>query len=66
MVALSAVQTELSELVRALDRDLLRPLTHLNFGREPQYEIRPVPVIETFGKRLQRGKKGSGKVDFGV
>lgn len=67
MVALAAVQTELAELARAIDRDLLRPLAHLNFGREPQYELRPVPVIETFGKRLQRGKKGtSGKVDFRV
>jgi hypothetical protein len=56
MVALSAVQTELSELVRCLDRDLLRPLAHLNFGRPPQYEIQPRPLIETFGKRLRKRK----------
>lgn len=54
MVALSAVQMELSELVRAVDRDILRPLAHLNFGRPPQYEIRPRPLIETFGKRLRK------------
>lgn len=58
MVALSAVQMELSELVRAVDRDVLRPLAQLNFGRPPQYEIRPRPLIETFGKRLRRRKSG--------
>lgn len=59
MVALSAVQMEISELVRAVDRDVLRPLAHLNFGRPPQYEIRPRPLIETFGKRLRRRSTGS-------
>jgi hypothetical protein len=56
MVALAAVQTELSELIRCVDRDILRPLAHLNFGRPPHYEIRPRPLIETFGKRLRRRK----------
>jgi hypothetical protein len=60
MVALSAVQTELNELVRAVDRDILRPLAHLNFGRAPQYELRPRPLIETFGKRIRR-RKGSNE-----
>lgn len=60
MVALSAVQTELAELVRCIDRDILRPLAHLNFGRVPQYEIRPLPLIETFGRRLRR-RRGKNK-----
>ena len=36
MVALSAVQTELSELVNCVDRDILRPLAQLNFGHAPR------------------------------
>jgi hypothetical protein len=54
MIALSAVQTELAELVRSIDRDILRPLAQLNFGRVPQYDIRPLPLNETFGRRRRK------------
>jgi len=49
-VALSAVHGELAELIRCVDRDLLRPLAHLNFGREPQYQIRPRSLVETYAQ----------------
>lgn len=49
-VALSAVHGELAELIRCVDRDLLRPLAHLNFGRPPQYQIRPRPLVETYAQ----------------
>lgn len=65
MVALAAVQAELSELVRCVDRDLLRPLAHLNFGRIPRYEISPRPLIETFGRRL-RSRSSSSTSEFAV
>ena len=52
IVALSAVQTELAELVRCVDRDILRPIAQLNFGEVPQYEIRPRPLTETYGERF--------------
>jgi hypothetical protein len=55
IVALSAVQTELAELVRCVDRDILRPIAQLNFGEVPQYEIRPLPLTETYAQRFGDG-----------
>jgi hypothetical protein len=56
-VALSAVHQELAELIRCIDRDILRPIAQLNFGRSVQYEIRPKSLVETyaamFGQREQ-------------
>jgi len=51
-VALTAAQAELAELVRCIDRDILRPVAQLNFGREPNYDIRPRPLIETYRERI--------------
>ena len=53
-VALSAVHQELVEVIRSVDRDILRPIAHLNFGRPPQYEIRPRSLVETYAKRFGR------------
>jgi len=47
-VALSAVHQELAELIRCIDRDILRPLVQLNFGRAAQYEIHPRSLVETY------------------
>jgi hypothetical protein len=47
-VALSAVHQELAELIRCIDRDILRPIAALNFGREPQYSIRPRSLVESY------------------
>jgi len=47
-VALSAVHQELAELIRCLDRDILRPIAQLNFGRECQFQIRPRSLVETY------------------
>lgn len=56
-VALSAVHQELAELLRSIDRDLLRPLVELNFGRTARYDIHPRSLVETyaamFGNRDQ-------------
>jgi hypothetical protein len=49
-IALSAVHQELAELIRCVDRDLLRPLAALNFGREAEYEIRPRSLVETYSR----------------
>ena len=47
-IALSAVHQELAELTRCIDRDILRPLVQLNFGRAAQYEIHPRSLVETY------------------
>ena len=54
-VALSAVHMELTELVRCIDRDILRPIAHLNFGRPPQYDIRPRSLVETYAEKFGGG-----------
>jgi len=62
-VALSAVHQELAELIRCIDRDILRPIAELNFGRSVQYEIRPKSLVETyaamFGQREHFRTPGS-------
>jgi hypothetical protein len=47
-VALSAVHQELAELLRCIDRDILRPIARLNFGPRARYEIRPRSLVETY------------------
>lgn len=47
-VALSAVHQELAELIRCLDRDVLRPVAELNFGRGVVYAIRPRSLVEVY------------------
>jgi hypothetical protein len=54
-VALSAVHAELAELIRCVDRDLLRPLAQLNFGRPPDYTIRPKSLVETYAQKFGTG-----------
>jgi hypothetical protein len=51
-VALSAVHQELAELLRCVDRDVLRPIAQLNFGRVPQYEIRPRSLVDTYARKF--------------
>jgi hypothetical protein len=55
VVALSAVHSELAEIIRCVDRDIFRPLAQLNFGRPPLYDIRPRPLVETYAARFGYG-----------
>jgi hypothetical protein len=54
LVALSAVQLEFSELLRCVDRDILRRLVEFNFGSNYHYELVPLPladiVFDSFNK----------------
>jgi hypothetical protein len=54
-VALSAVHAELAELIRCVDRDILRPIAQLNFGRAPQYTIYPKSLVETYAAKFGTG-----------
>jgi len=56
-VALSAVHQELAELIRSVDRDVLRPIAQLNFGRQPQYDIRPRSLVERYAQMFGRGDR---------
>jgi len=59
-VALSAVHQELAELIRCLDRDILRPIAQLNFGRAPQYEIHPKSLVEKYAAMFGKERKVKG------
>ncbi len=52
VVALSACHMELAELIRCVDRDILRPLTRLNFAAEPRYDIRPKSLVDIYAKKF--------------
>jgi hypothetical protein len=52
VIALSAVQLEFAELVRCVDRDLLRPLVELNFGPAVRYDLKPLPLIDVYAKQF--------------
>lgn len=56
MICLAAVQMELAELIACVDRDILRPVAHLNFGVEPDYEIRPRSLLEIFTQQMHGGE----------
>ena len=60
-VALSAVHQELVELVQCVDRDILRPIAQLNFGRVPEYGIRPKPLVERYAQMFGADHPSSGK-----
>ena len=53
-VALSAVHQELAELIRCIDRDILRPIAQFNFGRQPQYQIHPKSLVQTYSEMFGR------------
>jgi hypothetical protein len=46
VIALAAVQSEFAELVRCVDRDLLRGLVEINFGVNYHYELHPQPLLD--------------------
>ena len=52
VVALSACHMELAELIRCVDRDILRPLARLNFATEPRYDIRPKSLVDIYAKKF--------------
>jgi hypothetical protein len=51
VVALSSVHLELAELVRCIDRDILRPLAQWNFGHD-RYEIRPRSLVDVYAAKF--------------
>ncbi len=52
VVALSACHMELAELLRCVDRDILRPLARLNFATQPRYDIRPKSLVDIYAKKF--------------
>jgi hypothetical protein len=59
IVAISAVQMEFAELVRCVNRDVLRPLVEYNFGPTAVYDLQPLPLVDVY---LQQGLKPGARV----
>lgn len=62
MMFLSAVTVEFEELLQAVDNMVLRPLACLQFGREVEYEIQAVSLIDTFAKDVQGSSIGGSGI----
>lgn len=62
LMFLGSVSEELKELLACLDRDLLRPLTHINFGVEPDYHIRALPLSEIFARHAAGSPLGGSAI----
>lgn len=58
MMFLQAVSMEFSELLTAIDRDIIRWLVWINFGSMVDYTIRPASFIEAFAEDTKATQMG--------
>lgn len=61
----SGLMTEFQELIRCIDEHILRPLAWLNFGTEPDYEIKPMEIDQLLQK-LTGGSNPAAMAGGGV
>lgn len=62
---LSACQDELRQIVAALDKFIFRPMVWHNFERDVDYQITPVPLVETFSDDMGDSGMGGGSIGGG-
>jgi len=62
LMFLGSVSEEFKEIVHCVDRDLLRPLTHLNFGTQPDYEIAARPLMQTYAEEMNGSPMGGSSI----
>ena len=55
---LQACMVEAMELLKAIDKQVLRPLAWLNFGNDPEYTIKAMPLMETFAESVAGSEMG--------
>jgi len=58
LMFLSALSTEFRELLQQVDEMVLRPCVWLEFGKDAEYEIEPVPLVEVFAEDLEGSDMG--------
>ncbi len=61
MMFLGSVGQELREIIRCVDRDIIRPTVHLWKGSEPGYAIQAVSLIETLTEDLKEPVMGESR-----
>ncbi len=62
LVVLSVGTQELTEIVQCLDEQVFRPYAWLNFGGEPDYQITPTSLVESFSDDTQGSPMGGGAI----
>lgn len=62
LVVLSVCTQELVEIIQRVDEQVLQPLAWLNFGGEPEYEITPVSLVDSFSNDTAGSPMGGGAI----
>lgn len=62
LMLLGGVQKELTEIVQGVDQHLLRPLAWLNFGGDPDYQIYPKSLVESFSDDTSGSPMGGAAI----
>lgn len=62
MVVLSACTGELTEYIECLVTQVLRPVAWLNFGGDPEFEIKPKSLVESFAADASGSPMGGGAI----
>lgn len=62
MVLAGNCTSEITEIVQCIERDVLRPLAWLNWGGDPEFEIKPKSLIETLASDASGSAMGGGSL----
>lgn len=62
MVLLANGDQEAVDIVQQIDFQVFRPLAWLNFGGDPEYEIRPKSLVESFAKDSSGSAMGGSAI----
>lgn len=62
LVLLSVCTAELVEIVQQVDERILRPVAWLNFGGDPEYEITPKSLVESFSADISGSSLGGSSI----
>lgn len=62
LVLLSVCTAELVEIVQQVDERILRPVAWLNFGGDPEYEIKPKSLVESFSADISGSSLGGSSI----
>lgn len=62
IATLQMVAAEFLQYMGEIDRQVLRPAAHLNFGAGADYEIKPVDLVETFTAKMGGSQMGGSAI----
>jgi SPP1 gp7 family putative phage head morphogenesis protein len=62
MVVLSVCTGELTEYIQCIEQQVLRPAAWLNWGGDPQFEIKPKSLVESFAQDASGSPLGGAAI----